>query len=105
MGLRHVPVGTPAEIEAEGAISVDLGDRRVVLVTKLDGQYYAFSNICPHAGFELWPNDIYGDQVYCVGHNWGFDIRTGRCVMPADGPALETLPVEEVDGVVCIRLE
>lgn len=104
MGVTYILVGTPEEIAGLGAKKVDLNGR-AVLVTKLDDGYVAFSNICPHQGFELWAQDIEGDKVYCIGHNWEFDIRTGKCEYPTYGPPLATLPVEERDGQVYVRVE
>jgi len=104
VGVRHIPVGTPQEIDAEIARKVDVGNQQF-LVTRLDDEYVAFSNVCPHQSFELWASDIDGALVHCVGHNYSFEIRTGQCVYPFKGPHLDTLPVEERDGHIYIRLE
>jgi nitrite reductase/ring-hydroxylating ferredoxin subunit len=104
VSVKHIPVGTPEEIQRDIAKEVWVGDRSF-LVTRYNGKYLAFSNVCPHQMFELWPSDIDGAVVHCMGHNYSFDIRTGECVYPFKGPFLHTLPVEERDGQVCIRLE
>ena len=104
MSVTHIPVGTPAEIDADKAKKVLVG-KQEFLVTRLDGEFVAFSNVCPHQMFELWAQDINGPVVQCVGHGYTFDIRTGQCVWPFKGPYLNTLPVEELNGQVCIRLE
>ena len=83
---------------------VDLGGRRV-LVTSVNGEYFAFGSQCPHQGTDLDTGEIVGTRVRCEAHNYWYDLHTGACVLPAGGPTLAVLPVELQDGQVCIRLE
>jgi nitrite reductase/ring-hydroxylating ferredoxin subunit len=82
----------------------DLGGRRV-LVTKVDGEFFAFASQCPHEGTELDTGEINGKRVVCEAHNYWFDLNTGECIMPKNGPALAVLPVELRDGQLCVKLE
>jgi nitrite reductase/ring-hydroxylating ferredoxin subunit len=84
--------------------AVDLGGRRV-LVTNVDGEYFAFGSQCPHEGTELDDAEIREYRLRCQAHSYCFDLRTGECVIPRGGPPLATLPVELRDGQLCIRLE
>jgi nitrite reductase (NADH) small subunit len=83
---------------------VDMSGRRV-LVTNIEGEYFAFSAECPHAGNDLAEGDLIGTSVICPGHNYEFDLRTGECLMPPGASHLGVVPVEERGEDVCIKLE
>lgn len=104
MGVAFIPVARVGELAEGERKCVDLGGRRV-LVALLGGEYFVFGAECPHEQAELELADIEGTRLRCDGHNYHFDLRTGACVMPADGPPLAVLPVEQRDGEVCVRLE
>jgi|SRR5215207_8144463 len=104
MGEAYIPVGRPEEIEEGGMKPADLGGRRV-LVTAVNGEYFAFSSQCPHEATELDTGEIIGKRVRCEAHNYWFDLETGACVLPKGGPALAVLPVELRDGELCVKLE
>jgi nitrite reductase (NADH) small subunit len=41
---------------------------------------YAFKNACPHQGHRLSGGRIVDGRLSCPGHNWQFELSTGRCV-------------------------
>ncbi|HEX3246896.1 MAG TPA: Rieske 2Fe-2S domain-containing protein [Chloroflexota bacterium] len=104
MGVAYVPVGKPDEIEEGKMKSADLGGRRV-LVTAVNGEFFAFSSQCPHEGTDLDTGEINGKRIVCEAHNYWFDLGSGECLMPKGGPALAVLPLELRDGELCVRLE
>ena len=93
MGQHHV-VGDANEIAPGERRIVTIG-RRSIGVFNIGGQYYALSNVCPHAGGPLCLGDLTGttqakEQHYevewiregeiirCPWHAWEIDIKTGR---------------------------
>ena len=104
MGVAYIPVARPGEIEPGQKKSVDLGGRRV-LVTNVGGEHYVFASQCPHGATDLDDADLVGTRLRCHGHSYWFELTSGECVMPRGGPTLATLPVEERDGEICVRLE
>jgi nitrite reductase/ring-hydroxylating ferredoxin subunit len=40
-----------------------------------------------------------------MNHGYSFDLTTGQCVVPPNGPPLTTLPVEVRGEEICIKLE
>lgn len=96
------------------------GDRRIVelkgreiAVFKIDSEFYAFLNWCPHqagpvcegditgtvtASFDrdtlntqkTWEHD--GELLVCPWHRWEFEIETGEC-LSRDGIILPSYPV------------
>lgn len=69
-----------------------------LLICQVEGQVYATSNYCPHVGAILSPGDLEQGQIRCPLHNWTFDVKTGDCTFPQNGPALKTIPVRQVSG-------
>jgi nitrite reductase/ring-hydroxylating ferredoxin subunit len=106
---------------------------RTVGVFRIDGNFYALLNRCPHTGAELCRGDIVmaldssgpGDYSYksdkpvivCPWHAWEFDLATGRSHFDPTGVRVksypvgvereltaETYPVDVDDGNVVIYL-
>lgn len=49
------------------------GRRRFVLAV-IDGQLFAFSPVCPHAGGPLELSETEGTHITCPLHGWRFDL-------------------------------
>ena len=71
---------------------VEFNDERVLLVN-LDGNFYAVSEMCPHAGGLLSEGDLEGESVGCPLHGSLFSVKTGMVETP---PADEDLTVYQV---------
>lgn len=105
MGVSYIPVAKVGEIAPGAWRRVDMGGRNVI-VRNVDGSYLAHAAECPHEAADLGDDgDVTGTALRCNGHNYEYDLQSGTCIAPADGPALAVLPVDEHDGEVCIRLE
>jgi len=82
-----------------GIGTLQLNDK-TICITKFDGEWYAFTNSCPHAGAPLSEGclDAKGN-IICPFHNYKFNIKNGR-MANADGYILKTYPAEvRPDGV------
>ena len=104
MGVALVPVARTDEVAEGGMTPADMGGRQVLL-TRVDGQFYAFARECPHQATDLTEGEIVGKRVRCEAHNYWFELESGTCVMPAGGPPLAVLPVEQQGDQLFIRLE
>ncbi len=95
-----VDVGAFDELE-EGTMKAVEVEGRSVLVLKLDGEPYAFVNVCPNAGARL-PLDggrLTGGVIVCPWHNCAYDARSGkRADDEPDAPSLAVLPITVIDG-------
>ena len=87
---------------------VELEDREIAIF-KIDGEFYATSNICPH---EMSPILAAGalncaaHTITCPLHNWIFDIPTGQLITDQLSGANGSIPVYDVklaDGEVWVR--
>jgi 3-phenylpropionate/trans-cinnamate dioxygenase ferredoxin subunit len=106
VGVTYIPVAHAGELEPGAIKEVDLGGRPVLL-TLLEGRFFAFTKECPHEGADLKIGGqlLQGAKVRCSNHSYCFDLQTGACLIPQGGPPLTVLPVEQRGEEVCIRLE
>ena len=52
-------------------------EETMIGVYHLDGDFFALSDHCPHAGASLAHGYVEGDVVRCRIHHWRFCIRNG----------------------------
>ncbi len=88
----YVNVGKVSEFRP-GVVRTATIDRERVAVFNENGKFYAFSNYCTHAGYELSSGFAAGGFVYCPLHGACFDLSTGE---PVDGPAMDPLTIFDV---------
>ena len=79
-----------------------------IAVANVDGEYFAFQNLCPHQGTTLGGRPLVeGCNIVCPQHSSKYDVRTGQCIEPSslDGfnQDLMTFETRVVDDVVQIR--
>src|SRR5262249_41508145 len=104
MGINYIPVAKVGEVAGGEMKEIDLGGRQV-LVTKVDGKYFAFSRQCPQGEADLKRGIWGGEKFRGNTHNYCFDLQPGECLFPKGGPPLTVLPAEERGNDICIRLE
>jgi nitrite reductase/ring-hydroxylating ferredoxin subunit len=51
-----------------------------ILVTNIDGKYYAMNNTCNHSGAELHKGELVGTELKCPLHGAKWDIKTGNLI-------------------------
>ena len=90
------------------AVNADIdGDNEAILIYRDNEKIQAWLNICPHAGRRLdyAPGKFLmkdGDLV-CAAHGATFRLDNGECVAgPCRGASLKAVPVECIDGQVCL---
>ena len=106
MGVSYIPVARAGELSAGIIKEVDLGGR-AVLVTLVEGRFFAFTTDGPQYGADLRAGGhwLAGARIRCNNHGYCFDLRSGACLIPQGGTPLTVLPVEERGEEVCIKLE
>lgn len=70
-------VAADAMSDGQGRV-VQAGLKKIALF-KLEGEYWAVQNFCPHAGGHLGAGHVKDDCVRCPRHAWRFEIKTGAC--------------------------
>ena len=63
---------------AEGKMKAVRVRGKAILLIRQEGQVFALSNQCPHAGCTFQSGILSGYLVMCPCHGWKFDIRNGQ---------------------------
>jgi 3-phenylpropionate/trans-cinnamate dioxygenase ferredoxin component len=80
------------EVE-EGVVKVvRVGDAPIGL-TKIDGEYFAFADVCTHDGGPVAEGELDEHIIECPRHGAKFDIRTGKAKQL---PAVVPIPIYAV---------
>ena len=72
-------------------------DNLQLALCRVDGNVYAFEDICPHAYALLSQGFVEGGEIECPLHGARFEMATGRCLTPPADKDLRTFPVR-VEG-------
>ncbi len=96
---EFVSAGKAEEYEA-GKMKVVKVDGYEIAVTKVEDEFYAFSNYCTHSLHPMNFGYVSGKEAVCIFHWAIFDATNGHVIQ---GPAYEPLQTFEVrvqDGEV-----
>ena len=63
-------------------------DGREILLARVDGNYYAADNRCPHFGGKLSQGKLEGTVVTCPLHGSRFDLVSGKVIRWLKGSGL-----------------
>jgi 3-phenylpropionate/trans-cinnamate dioxygenase ferredoxin subunit len=101
--------GTVARLDdartiGEGAFHAYTVHGTSLVVARVRGKLYAFSDTCTHEACSLSEGDLTGPFIKCPCHGSQFDVRTGSAIAgPATEP-LTTFRVEEAVGELRVVL-
>jgi len=93
-----------ADEVAPGEVKQYQVEGRPVALCNVDGELYAFEDICTHAFAHLSEGGLEGGQIKCPLHGAKFDVKTGKALTL---PAVKAVPTHELkvkDGIVCVAL-
>lgn len=77
--MAKVVVGKTSEVQDGKLMHITAGGKEIV-VTKLDGNYYAMDNVCSHAGANLHEGELNNSELTCPWHGAKWDIKTGNLI-------------------------
>ena len=77
--MAKVVVGNTSEVQEGKMVHITAGGKEIV-VTKLDGNYYAMDDVCTHAGADLHEGQLNNYELTCPWHGARWDIRTGNLI-------------------------
>ena len=94
----------------EGRVVTVTAGTTSIALSRLDGQYGALENHCPHQGGPLGEGSIEKGVegkcwLRCPWHGWDFDPLTGKSPGAHDDDGLPTFPVEEREDGIYVGLE
>ena len=77
--MGKILVGKASDIPSGKMIMVS-PDGKDILVTNVDGNYYAMDDTCTHAGASLSEGSLDGSTVTCPWHGSTWDCKTGKMI-------------------------
>jgi nitrite reductase/ring-hydroxylating ferredoxin subunit len=77
--VAKVVIGKTLEVQDGKLMHITAGGKEIV-VTKLDGNYYAMDNVCTHAGADLHEGELSNNELTCPWHGAKWDIKTGNLI-------------------------
>ena len=95
-------VALVSEFEPGKARVVRCG-RTDVAVFRDRGEFYAFKDACPHQGHPLHGGSVQEGVLSCPGHNWRFELATGRCIKGEPDITLKRYEVLVREGGVYLQ--
>ena len=95
IALERLPVGR--------SVVVRVATKDVALFN-VDGNIYALSDACAHAGASLGSSKLRGQIVTCRGHGFRYDVTTGACIN-ISGLRVASYPVKVVDGKIMVSID
>lgn len=75
--MGKIIVGKTSDIPAGKLLKVT-ADGKEILVTNVDGNYFAIDDTCTHAGASLADGKLDGSIITCDWHGAKFDCKTGK---------------------------
>lgn len=64
-------------------VKVEINDKSIVL-SKVNGKFYAMDSVCSHVGGPLEEGELEGTTLICPWHQGKFDIRTAKASPETD---------------------
>ena len=90
---KFVAVAKVNEIPS-GTVKVVYVDDSPVGIANVDGQFYAFADVCTHDDGPVAEGPLVGCTIECPRHGAQFDIRTGAVLRL---PAVLPIPVYDLE--------
>ncbi len=78
-------------------------DDAMIAIFNLAGAFYAIEDVCTHDGSEIASGCVIGGNIECPRHGAQFDIKTGQVAAAPAYEAVDTFPVQVVDGMVQVK--
>ena len=75
--------------------TIELLPEREIALYRVNGEFYATENFCPHKGAPLAAGKLCDHVIECEWHGWQFDVRTGECLTVREKIATYEVVIEE----------
>ncbi|HZR03960.1 MAG TPA: Rieske 2Fe-2S domain-containing protein [Burkholderiales bacterium] len=75
-----------------------------IALFRVEDQFFAIANACPHRGGPLGSGDVEGFTVTCPWHGWCWDMRTGHNTRQPNS-AVACFDVKVEDGRVFVHVD
>ncbi len=92
-----------SDLAHQDVIGVECGGRHLAIY-RIDGEYYATSDACPHLGASLSKGCVVENYIECPLHYALFDIRTGASGGGVTTKSVKTFATKVEAGAIYVNL-
>lgn len=75
--MDYVKIAETDDFTKENKMQIFIQGKEILL-TKVEGNYYAINNRCTHMGGSLYNGRLVGREIICRRHHTRFDVTTGK---------------------------
>jgi len=94
--MKNIKVCSVEECNQQGKKVLQIDGQEILLI-HADGEYFAVSNICPHAKTRLVSGRVEDGTLTCSNHGACFDLNTGAIRLDKiDEDLLEQIDVDDL---------
>lgn len=79
--MNFIKAAQTSDITPGNKLKVTLEDK-TILLTNINGTYFAIDNKCPYLGGSLADGNLEGENIVCPKHGSVFSVKTGKFVSP-----------------------
>jgi Rieske Fe-S protein len=101
--VSNVKIGGVDAMEKDSGKIIKFGNKPVIVIRKINGDYIAFSAVCTHLDCIVQYRKDYG-QIYCACHNGRYDLN-GRVASGPPPAPLQKYSVTIKDNEVIVYQE
>ncbi len=111
--MEWQPLCKTADIESGKSKEFKVGEKQI-LVSNINGKFYAIDALCSHMGGDLGKGKTDGNDVICPRHHARFNIQTGKVDKNISGlfktmtrkeaHDLNSYEIKESDGALSVNL-
>jgi 3-phenylpropionate/trans-cinnamate dioxygenase ferredoxin component len=94
--MSYIKVAVTAEVPPGGMKGFEVNGKKI-LISNIDGKFYAINSACTHMGGDLSKGKLEGSVVICPRHGSKFDVKTGKNL---SGPKILFLKLTTADEAV-----
>jgi len=102
--MSFTDVCSVSDVPSDAGLRIDAGPEPVA-VFKIDGDFYAIEDKCPHGDWSLSDGYLDGGLIECSLHMAKFCVKTGKVCAPPAIRDVKVFPIKVVGDRVLIDLE
>lgn len=85
--MEYIAIAHVSDFKTTSVKSYSILGRKVGIIKRDDGSFFATEIACKHQGADLTTGTIIGNIATCPRHQWQYDLETGQC-LNHDSPPL-----------------
>ncbi len=99
----YIAIGKICDFEKKNIRSYSIMGKKVGVIKRNDGSFYAIEVSCKHQGADLTAGKIENNIAICHRHQWKYNLETGEC-LNHESPPLRRYDLKIEDDTIKVSL-